>query len=390
MFDGRIDDEIDAAGEQSVAGNPPEAPVDRALSRRGLVRISALGTAGLAGLALAGAGFQGTAAQDATAEADPEADPEAEGDAEGGDVTVYSGRSEELVEELIEETEAATGIDVAVRYAGTAELAAQILEEGDNSPADIFFSQDAGALGALAKEGLLAPLPQETLDRVDARFRSPDGLWIGLSGRARVAVYNTDELTETDLPASILDFTDEAWSGRVGWAPENASFQSFVTALRVLNGEDAAREWLEGMIANQAVAYDGNSAVVRAVAAGEVQVGLVNHYYAYEIQAEDGPLPIANHFFAAGDPGSLINVAGVGILASSQAQDQALEIVEHLLGTDAQTYFAEQTFEYPLVEDVPTAEGLTPLAEVQGPEIDLSNLDDLEGTLTLLAEVGLI
>ncbi len=390
MFDGRYDDEIETTVGNAVVGDPPEALVDRVLSRRNLVRATTLGTAGLAGLAIAGAGIQSASAQDATAEADPEADPEADGEAEGGDVTVYSGRSEELVEELIEQTEEATGIDLAVRYAGTPELAAQILEEGDNSPADIFFSQDAGALGALAKEGLLAPLPQEILDLVDARFRSPDGVWIGLSGRARVAVYNTDELTEADLPTSILDFTDEAWSGRIGWAPENASFQSFVTALRVLNGEDAAREWLEGMIANQPVTYDGNGAVVRAVAAGEVQVGLVNHYYVYEIQAEDGPLPIANHFFAEGDPGSLINVAGVGILASSQAQDQALEVVEYMLGTDAQTYFAERTFEYPLIAGVPTAEGLTPLADVQGPDIDLSDLDDLEGTLALLAEVGLL
>ena len=402
MVDGRINDEIETTDGDAVAGTPPDELVDRTMSRRRLMTATALGTAGLAGLVVAGAEIRGVSAQDATAEADPEADPEADseadpeadpeadGETEDGDVTIYSGRSEELVEELIEETEESTGIDLAVRYAGTPELAAQILEEGDNSPADIFFSQDAGALGALAKEGLLAPLPQEILDLVDPRFRSPDGVWIGLSGRARVAVYNTDELTDADLPTSILDFTDEAWSGRIGWAPENASFQSFVTALRVLNGEDAAREWLDGMIANQPVAYDGNGAVVRAVAAGEIQVGLVNHYYVYEIQAEDGPLPIANHFFAAGDLGSLINVAGVGILASSQAQDQALAVTEYLLGADAQTYFAEQTFEYPLIEGVPTAEGLTPLADVQGPDIDLSDLDDLEGTLALLAEVGLL
>ncbi len=354
--------------------------VDRTLSRRGLVRVTAAGAAGLTALSALGGGFFRANAQTGTPEATPAS----------GSLEIYSGRSEELVDGVISLAEDATGIDLAVRYAGTSELAAQILEEGDNSPADVFFAQDAGALGALAKEGLLAPMPESVLSLVDARYRSPDGVWIGLSGRARVAVYNTDELTAADLPASILDFTDEAWNGRIGWAPENASFQSFVTALRVLEGEDAARAWLDGMIANAPITYEGNGAVVRAVASGEVQVGLVNHYYVYEIQAEDGVLPIANHFFAAGDPGSLINVAGIGILASSGDQDQALSLVEYLLGTEAQTYFAEQTFEYPLIADVPTADGLTPLSEVQGPDIDLSDLDDLEGTLTLLAEVGLL
>ena len=367
-----------------ISGNTPKRfssmNFDRTLSRRGLVRVSTASAAGLTALTALGGGRSRANAQDGTPAATPAS----------GSLEIYSGRSEELVEGVISLAEDATGIDLAVRYAGTSELAAQILEEGDNSPADVFFAQDAGALGALAKEGLLAPMPESVLSLVDPRFRSPDGVWIGLSGRARVAVYNTDELTAAELPASILDLTDEAWSGRIGWAPENASFQSFVTALRVLEGEDAARAWLDGMIANAPITYEGNGAVVRAVASGEVQVGLVNHYYFYEIQAEDGVLPIANHFFAAGDPGSLINVAGIGILASSGNQDQALSLVEYLLGTEAQTYFAEQTFEYPLIADVPTADGLTPLDEVQGPDIDLSDLDDLEGTLTLLAEVGLL
>lgn len=353
----------------------------RPLSRRGLVRLSAAGTASLVGAAALGGGARRASAQDATAVA---ATPGT------GELEIYSGRSEELVEGVIDLAEIATGIDLAVRYAGTSELAAQILEEGDNSPADLFFAQDAGALGALANEGMLAPLPSGILDLVDPRFRSPDGVWIGLSGRARVAVYNTAELTPDDLPASILDFTSDEWNGRIGWAPENASFQSFVTALRVLQGEDAARAWLEGMIANAPVTFEGNGAIVRAVASGEIQVGLVNHYYVYEIQAEDGVLPIANHFFAAGDPGSLINVAGMGILATSEHQDQAQTLIEYFLGSEAQTYFAEQTFEYPLIADVPTADGLTPLADVQGPDIDLNDLDDLEGTLALLAEVGLL
>ncbi|MGH2531915.1 MAG: iron ABC transporter substrate-binding protein [Thermomicrobiales bacterium] len=356
----------------------------RGLSRRRLLQLVGGGTAGL--VVTLDPGRQARALT-----VDPEASPSGTPFSTGGNVTLYSGRNENLVGELIEQFEAATGIDAEVRYAGTSELAATILDEGDNSPADLFLSQDGGALGALAQEGRLAALPQELLDRVDPRFRSPDGLWVGLSGRARVLVYNTEMLDASELPASVKDLTDPRWNGLVGWAPENASFQSFVTAFRMLEGEDATREWLEQMVANAPNVFEGNSPIVRAVAAGEFPVGLVNHYYLYEIQAEENAaLPIANHFFAAGDVGSLVNVAGIGILAGAANADQALTMVDYLLQDEAQTYFAEQTFEYPMIDGVPTAEGLTPLNELQSPAIDLSDLADLEGTLTLLTEVGVL
>ena len=368
-------------------------PAEAEVSRRRLLRLATVGAAGIAAAGLTG---RGVFAQDPTAEPDPEADPEADAEAEGtpfvgGDLTVYSGRNENLVGALIEQAEGALGIEIGVRYGGTAEMAVTILEEGDNSPAGLFYAQDAGALGALAKEGRLQPLPQEILDRVDPRFRSPDGLWVGTSGRARVLVYNTEQLSEADLPASVFELTDERWRGQIGWAPTNGSFQAFVTALRVISGEDAARQWIEDMVANEPVVFEGNGPIVRAVAAGEIAVGLVNHYYKYEIQAEEGvELPIENHFFAAGDPGSLVNVAGVAVLADTEQAEQAVALVDYFLTEPAQTYFAEETFEYPLIEGVPTAEGLKPLAEVESPDIDLSDLDDLEGTLALLTEVGLL
>jgi iron(III) transport system substrate-binding protein len=305
-------------------------------------------------------------------------------------VVIYSGRNEGLVGALIEQFQRDTGIKAEVRYGDTAELAATILEEGDNSPADVFFSQDAGALGALAGESRLAVLPEELLARVPEKFRSVDGVWVGASARARVAVYNTQMLTEADLPASVLDLTDESWKGKVGWAPTNASFQAFITAFRVLQGDNAAREWLQGMLANEAVTFEGNGAIVQAVGAGELPLGLVNHYYLYEVQAEEGELPIANHFFAAGDPGSLVNVAGAGILTTAAHAEQAQIFVDYLLQTTAQEYFAEHTFEYPLIEGVEIAEGLIPLDQVGHPEIDLSALADLQGTLELLAEVGVV
>jgi iron(III) transport system substrate-binding protein len=210
------------------------------------------------------------------------------GDFEGQTLVVYSGRSEELVKPIIDQFGEAFGVTVEVRYGDSAEMAALILEEGDASPADVFFSQDAGALGALSQEGLFGELPEEILGRVDSRFSDPNGMWVGISGRARAVVYNTDAVSEADIPESILDFTDEEWSGRLGWAPTNASFQAFVTALRVERGDDVARDWLEGMVANDITAYEGNSPIVQAVADGEIDAGFVNHYYLLRMQAEAG------------------------------------------------------------------------------------------------------
>ena len=236
-------------------------------------------------------------------------------DAEGP-LTVYSGRSASLVEPVLDSFTETTGVEVEVKYADTAELAAILLEEGGRSPADVFFAQDAGALGAVAEAGLFAALPQDLLARVPAAYRSQDGEWAGVSGRARTVAYTTAEAIE--LPESILGFTDPSWSGRIGWAPANGSFQSFVTALRAVEGEEAARAWLEGILANDPVAYPKNTAAVEGVATGEVDVAFVNHYYLLRLLAEHGEdYPVAQSFLDGGDAGALVNVAGVGRLASS-------------------------------------------------------------------------
>jgi len=309
-----------------------------------------------------------------------------------GSVTIYSGRGEELVGPVIEMFEQATGIDVQVRYGETAEMAATILEEGENSPADVYFGQDAGALGALAEEGRLSELPDELLDRVPAPYRSPDGVWVGISGRARVVAYNTDAIDpETDLPNSILDFTDRQWDGRIGWPPTNGSFQSFVTALREIEGEDGARAWLEGIQANNATDYDNNTSALEAVARGEVDVAFINHYYLFRFLEEVGESYGArNYYLAGGDPGALVNVAGVGILDTSSNRPAAEAFVDFMLAAEAQTFFANETFEYPLVEGIPTHPDLLPLAEIEPPDIDLSDLDDLDGTLELLFDTGVL
>lgn len=304
-------------------------------------------------------------------------------------LVVYSGRSENLVGPVIEQFKEATGIEVEVRWGSTSEMAATLLEEGKNSPADLFFAQDPGGLGAV--EELLAPLPAELLEKVPAKFRDPDGRWVGVSGRARVVVYNTDKLSPADLPDDIWDFTDPSWKGRLGWAPTNASFQTMVTAMRKLWGEEKARQWLEGIQQNEPAVFDNNSAIVAAVGAGEIEVGFVNHYYLYRFLEEEGEdFPARNYFLPDGGPGSLVMVAGVGVLNSSDNKDVAQRFIQFMLSTVAQQYFATQTFEYPLVEGVVTHRELLPLAELNAAEIDLADLADLQGTLDLLSQVGVL
>jgi len=308
----------------------------------------------------------------------------------GDDVlTIYSGRGEDLIGEVIADYKEQTGVDVEVRYGDTAELAAQLLEEGENSPADLFWGQDAGALGAIADAGMFTQLPDEVLDRVADGNKAADGSWVGVTGRARVIVYNTESLSEDEVPTSVLDLTDPQWEGRVGWAPTNGSFQAFVTAMRVQLGEEATRAWLEGMLANGVQEYPKNTPIVEAVGRGEIDLGLVNHYYLLRFLAEDPDFPAAN-FFPAGDIGSLLNVAGIGQLATSGDDELAADFLSYVLSDEVQTYFAGVTdeAEYPLVDGVEPASVLPPLSELDPPAIDLADLSDLQGTLELLREVG--
>lgn len=346
--------------------------------RSGVTRRQVLASASLAGGAVATGGWLvGAQAQEASPST------------VDGSLVVYCGRNEELIGALVPKIAEATGVTLDVRYGNTAELAAQILEEGDNSPAGLYFGQDAGALGALAKEGRFATLPQETLDLVDSRFRSAAGLWVGLSGRARVLAYNPNVTDPATLPAAIADLPT-AEVGTLAWAPTNASFQSFVTALRLVNGEDATRAWLEAMTEAGTVSFEGNGPIRDAVANEEIAVGLINHYYLYQARKETPDIAVANYYFPDGDLGSLINVAGVGVVAGSGQEEAAVAVTNYLLGVDAQTFFAGETFEYPLVAGVDPVAELPPLESFQTPDIDLTDLDDLAGTVQLLTEVGLI
>ena len=306
---------------------------------------------------------------------------------------IYSGRSESLIGPIIEQFKETTGIDVQVRYGSTAEIAATILEEGDNSPADVFYAQDPGGLGAVQAAGLLANLPDHLLSQVPNRFASTDRQWVGISGRARVVVYNTDILSPEDLPEDLWGFTEPEWKGRIGLPPTNGSFQAMVTGMRTIWGEERTREWLAGILANEPIYYEKNTPTVAAVAVGEVEVGFVNHYYLYRFLAEEGEgFAARNYFLPGGGPGSLIMVSGAGILKTAKHSQAAQQFIEFLLSTEAQQYFADETYEYPVAEGIAINSGLTALAELdaQAIEINLSDLTDLAGTAELLSEVGML
>ena len=312
----------------------------------------------------------------------------------GGDsdkLTIYSGRSETLIGPLVRQFTDATGVETEVLYGGTSEVAATILEEGSNSPADVFLAQDAGALGVLSDEGRLTALPTSLLDAVPDSFRSPAGLWVGVSGRARVIAYNTSAVQPDELPDSILDFTDPAWDGRIGWAPTNGSFQAFVTALRLIEGEETARSWLEDIKDNGARDYQNNTAILAALGEGEIEVGFTNHYYLYRFLAEEGEgFGARNYYLGSGDAGALVNIAGAAIVDTSNNREKAERFIEYLLSPEAQQYFSDETFEYPLVDGISAHPDLEPLSELDPPNIDLGDISDLRGTLDLLNETGVL
>jgi iron(III) transport system substrate-binding protein len=360
----------------------------RSIRRTPVRGVALLAVAALALTACGGADGDDTGGDTASVEESDDAEGTDEQAGDEGPITVYSGRSEELVGDVFDDFTEATGIELEVRYGDTAELASTIINEGDATPADVFFGQDAGALGALEAEDRFAALPDDVLDLVQDPYRSPDGHWVGTTGRVRVIAYNTDELDEDDVPDSVLDLTDPEWEGRIGWAPTNGSFQAFVTALRLQEGEDAAREWLEGIMDNDPVEFEKNTPVVEALGRGEIDVGLVNHYYLYRFTTEDPDFPVDNKYLP-GDIGGLVNVAGVGILDGTEHQAAAEELVRYLLSEETQSYFGQFTdeLEFPLREgvespDLPSIESLEP------PDVDLSRLEDLQGTLELLREVG--
>jgi iron(III) transport system substrate-binding protein len=338
-------------------------------------------------LAAAGALLFGTAACGSDDPA-PSGNPDSD-----GSITLYSGRNENLIGPLLEQFTAETGIRVEVRYGDTAQMAAQLLNEGDRTPADVYLAQDAGALGAVAKAGMFATLPQEVLDKVPATYRATDGEWVGVTGRSRVLIYNPDLVDADELPESVLELTEPQWRGRIGLAPTNGSFQAFVTALRVQHGDEVARDWLEGMAANDPQIREGNGPIVADVIDGRIEAGLVNHYYLFERAKELGvemdEVSARLHYFPNGDTGALVNVSGVGVLAHAADNPDVRAFVDYLLSDAGQRYFTEETSEYPMTGSVTAPAGAPELEALEAPEIDLNDLDSLEETVNMITESGL-
>jgi iron(III) transport system substrate-binding protein len=314
-------------------------------------------------------------------------------DPDNQQILLYSGRNETLVKPLFEKFTKETGIELEVRYGSTAQMAAQLAEEGDRSPAEVFLSQDAGALGAVNKKGMLATLPAEVTAKVPETYRAKDGNWVGVTARSRVLVYNPSLVRADELPTSVFDLTAPRWKGKVAIAPTNGSFQAFVTGVRVQHGEEKAKEYFTALKANDVQIRENNIAIVSDVDAGKVPVGLVNHYYLGEIAKERGTTPdklnAKLHFFSAGDSGAMVNVSGVGVLRRSANDPDVRKLVDYLLGTEAQTWFAAETYEYPVVGGVPAPSYVPPLGELKVPAIDLNDLETLEASIALIKSTGL-
>lgn len=304
------------------------------------------------------------------------------------DLTVYSGRSEELVGPLLERFEDEAGLTIEVFYDSSEAVALKLDEEGDSSPADVFLSQSPGPLGFLDIRDRFVTLPSDVLDRVADAYRAADGEWVGVSGRSRVLAYNPSAVGDDELPASVLDLVDPAWSGRVGVAPANSSFQDFVSFMRVELGDDATGDWLAGLAENGARTYSGNSGIVDAIDRGEIDVGLVNHYYVYEIAAQNPDLDVANHFFGGGDVGSLVMVSGVAVLDTADDTDAANRFVEFLLSPASQEYLSTNTFEFPLAGGVAPPADLPSVDQLGGATADLERLGESFATTADLIEAA--
>lgn len=306
-------------------------------------------------------------------------------------LTIYSGRDEALIGPLLEQFSEDEDIAIDVRYGDSADLALLIAEEGEDTPADVFLSQSPGAVGFLATQDLLGGLSSDELSAVDPRFESDDGRWIGLSARQRVLVYNQELVSEEELPDSVLDMSDEQYAGDVALAPTNGSFQDFVTAMRQIEGEEVAEQWVADMAANESPTYADNSSIVDAVARGEVPMGLVNHYYNFRKLEEDPDAPSRNYVFPNSDIGSLLIASTGSIIASTEMQEKATEFIDYLLTDDAQQFYSDETFEYPLTEGVEPSADLPPLESLDTPEVDLNDLGaGLRDTARLIDASGLL
>ncbi len=299
------------------------------------------------------------------------------GSDEGDKLLIYNAQHESLTKEWIEAFTKETGIQVEYRHGGDTEMGNQLIAEGAASPADVFLTENSPAMAAVERAGLFADLDADTLNQVPAQYRPPTGKWTGVAARTTIFVYNKTKVQPDQLPKSMLDLQQPEWKGRWGAPPARPDFQAIVSALLELKGEDATAQWLAGMKAN-AVLEDNNVSTLEAVNAGEIDGGIIYHYYWYRDQAEtkENSANTALHYFKNSDPGAFISVSGGGVLESSKKKDQAQQFIRFVTSEAGQEVLEKGTsFEYPVASGVPANPALPPLDSLQAPKVDPSALN---------------
>lgn len=310
---------------------------------------------------------------------------------ESDELLVYNAQHESLTKEWIEAFTKETGIKVTYRQGGDTELGNQLVAEGQASPADVFLTENSPAMAAVERAGLFADLDPDTLDQVPPQYRPSTGKWTGVAARSTVFVYNTARLQPDQLPKSLLDLQQPQWQGRWGAPPTKADFQAIVSALLELKGEPATAQWLAAMKTN-AKLYSDNIATLKAVNAGEVDGGVIYHYYWFRDQAKTKEMSgnTALHYFKNEDPGAFVSLSGGGVLASSDRIDQAQQFIRFVTGKAGQEVLEKGTsFEYPVASGVPANPALPPLDTLQAPNVDPSNLNAQQVT-DLMTKAGLL
>jgi iron(III) transport system substrate-binding protein len=309
-----------------------------------------------------------------------------------GSLTLYSSQHEPMTEALIEGFEEENGAEVQVRFGEDEGLASQIEQEGDASPADVVLTENTPPLESLAGKGLLAKVDPSTLGEVPSQYSSPSGHWVGVAARETAMVYNPDLIAAGELPASILDLAKPEWKGKLAIAPSEPDFVPIVSAIEKLDGEAAAKSWLEGFAAN-AKHYNDNEGIIAAVDSGQIAAGIINHYYWYEARAEEGKdkVPSKLHYFGHEDPGALVNISGAGALASSGDLQLAQEFLAYMVSEEGQAAIAKSgDWEYPLNAAVPPPPGLKPFDSLEPPKVGPADLGDGSRPVELMQEVGLL
>lgn len=309
----------------------------------------------------------------------------------GPSITVYNAQHEELLNDIIPAFEKETGIEVKLRSGDDLELANQLVQEGKASPADVFLTENSPAMNLVDNAGLFTKVSPKALAPIPQQYVPSDHNWVGFLGRSTVAIYNTDKVSPSELPTSILDFAKPEWKGRISFSPTGADFQAIVSAVLQLEGEAKTRSWLQGIKDNGTV-YDGNNVVLQSVNAGQSEVGIAYHYYWYRDRAENGDNSdhSAVHYFDNQDPGAFVSLSGAGVLASSDKQADAQKFVAYLTSTAGQQELAKSyALEYPLNPKVSLAPPVKPFSELDPPKVDPASLNSAK-VVSLMQDVGLL